>query len=520
MSAAPLSSAPSSNGFQRFLSGIERVGNALPHPATLFVLLAALVVVLSWALHAAGVEVVHPGTGKTMGVVNLLSIDGLHRIIVGALPNFVNFAPLGTVIVCLIGLAVAEHSGLLSAVLRVTVLATHPRLLTLVVVFCGTMSHTGSDVGYVLFIPLSAALFHAVGRNPLVGLAAAFAGVSGGFAANVLLSTSDVLLSALSQEAARLIRPDYIVTPMSNYYFMAASVILIVGLATWVTERVVEPRLGRYDGTLQAAPLERLSTREKKGLGWALASGLALTGVILAGLIPADGFLHDPKQPGFLQSYFIRGLVFFIFLYGLVMGVAYGLAAGTTRNDHDVIEGMTKSIQDIASYIVLVFFIAQFVAVFAWTNLAVVLAVEGAEFLRWLNLGPIPLMIAFVLLAAVIDLVLGSASAKWAVMAPIFVPMFMLLGYSPEMAQAAYRIGDSVVNIVTPLMTYFPLILTFAQRYQPSAGIGTLVALMFPYSLWFLVGWTLFLVIWIFLGWPLGPGAPLFLPEAGVPSQP
>jgi len=501
-----------STSFQRFLGGIERVGNALPHPATLFVLLAALVILLSFILNAIGVQVIHPGTGQPVGVVNLLSVEGLHRIIVGALPNFVQFAPLGTVIVCLIGLAVAEYSGLIGAVLRVTVLATHPRLLTLVVVFCGTMSHTGSDVGYVLFIPLSAALFHAVGRHPLVGLAAAFAGVSGGFAANILLSTSDVLLSGISQEAARLIRPDYVVNPMSNYYFMAVSVVLIVGLGTWVTERIVEPRLGRYEGTLTAAPLAGLDAREKSGLRWAMAAGLALTVAILAGLLPQNGFLHDPKQPGFLQSYAIRGLVFFIFLYGLVTGLAYGIAAGTLRSDHDVIKGMTRSIQDIASYIVLVFFIAQFVSVFAWTNLAVVLAVEGAEFLRWLDLGPIPLMIAFVLLAAVIDLVLGSASAKWAVMAPIFVPMFMLLGYSPEMAQAAYRIGDSVVNIVTPLMSYFPLILTFMQRYQPAAGIGTLIATMLPYSLWFLIGWTLFLTLWILLGWPLGPGAPLFLP--------
>lgn len=508
---------PRSTWFQRFLGGIERVGNALPHPATLFVLLAALVVVLSFILHRMGVEVTHPGTGQPIGVVNLLSLEGLHRIIMGALPNFVNFAPLGTVVVCLIGLAVAESSGLISAVLRVTVLATHPRLLTVVVVFCGTMSHTGSDVGYVLFIPLSAALFHAVGRHPLAGLAAAFAGVSGGFAANVLLSTSDVLLSAISQEAARLIRPEYVVTPMSNYYFMAASVVLIVGIGTWVTERIVEPRLGPYQGTLTAGPLEQLNAREKRGLWWALAVGAALSAVVLAGLIPDSGFLHDPKQPGFLQSYFIRGLVFFIFLYGLAMGVAYGIAAGTIRSDHDVIKGMTRSIQDIGSYIVLVFFIAQFVSLFGWTNLAVVLAVEGAEFLRWLDLGPIPLMIAFVLLAAVIDLVLGSASAKWAVMAPIFVPMFMLLGYSPEMAQTAYRIGDSIVNIITPLMTYFPLILTFMQRYQPAAGIGTLVATMLPYSLWFLITWTLFLVVWIFLGWPLGPGAPLFLPTAELP---
>lgn len=507
MTTAP---APGSR-LQRFLNGIERAGNALPHPATLFVMLAALVAVLSYFLNRWGVEVVHPGTGKTVGVVNLLSEEGLHRIIMGALPNFIGFAPLGTVLVCLLGIAVAEHSGLISAALRLTVFATNARFLTLVVVLGGTLSHTGGDVGYVLFIPLSAALFHAVGRNPLVGLAAAFAGVSGGFAANLLLSTSDVLLSGLSQEAARLLQPGYVVTPMSNYYFMAASVFLIAGVAAWVTDRIVEPRLGRYAGEARPEPLAPLSPAEKRGLRWALAAAAGLTAVVLAGILPANGFLHDPKHPGFLQSYLIRGLVFFIFVYSFGTGLAYGVAAGTIRRDGDIIKGMTKTIEGIAGYVVLVFFIAQFVGFFGWTNLAVVLAVEGAEFLRWLDLGPIPLMIAFVLLAAVIDLVVGSASAKWAVMAPIFVPMFMLLGYSPEMAQAAYRIGDSVVNIVTPLMTFFPLILTFTQRYDPKAGIGTLVAMMLPYSLSFLIGWLLLLIIWISLGWPMGPGAPLFL---------
>lgn len=497
---------------QRLLNVVEKAGNALPNPVTLFILLAGLVVLLSAWLSAAGVQVVHPGTGKVVTVVNLLTVEGLHRMITGALPNFINFAPLGLVLVCLIGLAVAEHSGLIGAVLRVIVLTTPPRFLTAVVVFCGTLSHTGSDVGYVLLIPLSAALFHTVGRHPLAGLAAAFAGVSGGFAANILLSTSDVLLSAMTQEAARLLQPTYTVTPMSNYYFLAVSVFLIVGVGTWITERMVEPRLGAYAGGVKKEPMTPLAPRERRGLWSAAAAALGLTLVILAGLIPETGFLRDPAHPGVLQSYFIKAFVFFIFLYGLVVGVTYGVVAGTIRNDHDVIQGMTKAMQSVGGYIVLAFFVAQFVSYFGWTNLAVVLAVEGAEFLRHLDLGAIPLMGAFVVLAAIIDLALGSASAKWAVMAPIFVPMFMLLGYSPEMAQAAYRIGDSTMNVVTPLMSYFPLILTFVQRYDPKAGIGTLVAMMLPYSLLFLAGWMLMLIIWILVGLPLGPNAPLFLP--------
>ncbi len=510
MSNVP-AAAPAPTFFQRFLNFIERTGNALPHPAVLFVILSALVVLLSAGLSAAGLSVAHPISGEPVKVVNLLTLDGLHRILAGMLPNFINFAPLGTVLVCMLGLAIAEHGGLIGAVLRLMAMSAKPRMLTFVVVFAGILSNVGGDVGYVLFIPLGAALFHAVGRHPIAGLVAAFAGVSGGFSANLILGTIDVLLAGLTQEAARLIDPAYVVTPLANYYFMAVSAIIITLLGTWVTERIIEPRLGRYTGTATPTPLTALTPAERRGLWWAFAAALGLTGIVLAGVLPTGGFLQDAARPGFMGSHFLRHLVVFIFLYGFIPGLAYGLAAGTIRSSHDVVASMTKVMETMASYIVLVFFIAQFVGFFNWTNLGVITAVEGAEFLRQLGLGPIPLMIAFVLLAAVIDLVLGSASAKWAVMAPIFVPMFMLLGYSPEMAQAAYRIGDSVVNIVTPLMSYFPLVLTFVQRYEPKAGIGTLVAAMLPYSLWFLLVWTLLLVIWIGLGLPLGPGAPLFI---------
>ncbi|MEY4004288.1 MAG: p-aminobenzoyl-glutamate transport protein [Verrucomicrobiota bacterium] len=498
--------------FQRFLNGLERAGNALPHPATLFVILAAGVVLLSGLLAGIGLAVPHPVTGSEVRVVSLLSHEGFQRILSGVLPNFINFAPLGTVLLCMIGLALVETSGLMGAVLRLMAVSAHPRILSAVVVFAGVMSHSGGDIGYVLLIPLGGALFHAVGRNPIVGLAAAFAGVSGGFSANLLLGTTDVLLSGLTQEAARILDKAYVVTPVANYYFMAVSALVITALGTWVTERIVEPRIGRYTGDAPAQPLTALTPLEKRGLLAALVALLVLVGVVVAGVLPTGGFLLDPKRPDFMSSLFLRQLPVFIFLFGLLPGLAYGIAAGTVRNDADVINGMSRTMQSLASYIVLAFFIAQFVAFFNWTNLGMITAVEGAAFLRWLDLGPIPLMIAFVLLAAVIDLVLGSASAKWAVMAPIFVPMFMLLGYSPEMAQAAYRIGDSVVNIVTPLMSYFPLILTFVQRYDSKAGLGTLVATMLPYSLAFLLGWTLLLVVWIWAGWPLGPGAPLFLP--------
>jgi len=504
-------SAPPRSVFQRLLDRIEWIGNALPHPATLFVLLCGVVVLLSWLFGVLGVQVQHPLTGAPVTTFNLLSAEGLQRLILGLLPNFLNFPPLGPVLVCLLGLAVAEHSGLLGAVVRLVVVRAPRRFLTLIVVFTGAMSHTAGDIGYVLLIPLSMALFHTSGRHPLVGLAAAFSGVSGGFAANLLLSPTDVVLAGLTEQAARLIDPAYVVSPMANYYFLGASVALVTTVGVIITDLVVEPRFPAYTGPVQPEPLAPLAAAEMRGLGWALASLLVLSLAVVAGLTPAGGYLLDPARPGFVGSYFVRGLVFFIFLFGLVPGLAYGWAAGTIRADRDVYRGMQKNMEVIAGYLVVVFFIAQFVNLFNWTNLGVILAVKGAALLQALGLGSIPLLVGLILLTATINLFLGSASAKWAMLAPIFVPMFMLLGYSPELTQVTYRLGDSLTNIITPLSSNFPLVLLFAQRYEPKAGIGTMTATMLPYSLANLVFWTLLLVAWIALGWPVGPGAPLFL---------
>ncbi len=509
MSENPTPAAPSF--FQRSLARVEWAGNLLPHPASLFIILCVIMVVASWILSVTGVSVEHPLTHRSIGALNLLSADGLQRIILGLLPNFVNFAPLGPVLVCLLGLAAAEHSGLLGACLRLIVHCTPRWLLTWVVVWCGAMSHTAGDIGYVLLLPLSMALFHAIGRHPLAGLAAAFAGVSGGFAANLLISTSDVVLAGFTQEAARLIDPKYTVNAMANYYFLGTSVFLITAIGAVVTERLVEPRFGPYRGEMQPQALQPLAPAERRALQGALAVFLVLVALVLAGLLPAEGVLQDPAKPGFIHSYFVRGLVFFIFVFGLFPSLAYGAIAGTIRSDSDVYKGMQKTMELAAPYLVVVFFIAQFVNLFAWSNVGVILAVKGAAILQSLRLGPVPLVIGLVVLTASTDIFLGSASAKWAILAPVFVPMFMLLGYSPELTQAAYRVGDSVMNVVTPLASNFPLVLMFAQRYEPKTGIGTMVALMLPYSICFMVGWTLLLILWTYLGWPLGPGAQLFL---------
>jgi aminobenzoyl-glutamate transport protein len=496
----------------RFLSIVERGGNALPHPATLFALMALAVILLSAVAAQFDLAVVHPGTRKPVQPVNLLTIPGLHRIMTEMVTNFTSFAPLGTVLVAMLGIAVAEGSGLISAGLKLIVVSAPPRLLTMAVVFAGVMSNMGGEVGYVLLIPLAAMMFHAVGRHPIAGLAAAFAGVSGGYSANLFLGTVDPLLAGLSEEAARIITPAYEVNPSANYYFMFASTFLITALGTIITERVVEPRLGTYSGAAHGdASATTLSGLERKGLMYALVAALLVTALLLWGTVPANGFLRDPQTGDLLRSPFMSGIVAIIFFAGLVVGLAYGLGAGTVRSDTDVVKSMGKAMETLGTYLVLVFFAAQFVAFFNWTNLGLISAIKGAAALQASGLGTIPLIVAFILVSATINLFMGSASAKWAIMAPVFVPMFMLLGYTPEFTQAAYRIGDSTTNVISPMMTYFALIIAFMQRYQPSAGLGTLVATMLPYSVTFLVGWTLFLVVWILLGLPVGPGAGLYL---------
>jgi len=509
----------------RFLDVVERVGNALPDPTTLFALLALAVVVLSGIAAQFDLAVAHPTTGQMIHPVSLLSIDGLHRILTQLVTNFTNFAPLGTVLVAMIGIGVAEVSGLIGAIMRMIVLRSPRALLTPVVVFCGVLSNAASEVGYVLLVPLAALIFKAAGRHPVLGLTAAFAGVSGGYSANLVLGTIDPLLAGLSQEAARIIDPTYVVSPAANYYFMAVSTFLITGLGWWVTERLVAPRLAAMDpvdlqpGEAGADDMVKpLSAAERRGLLFAGVAFVVLTALLLWGLVPEDGFLREPGTGSVLHSPFLKGIVALIFFYGVGLGVAYGVGAGTVRSDRDVIKGMNQQMSTLGGYMVLVFFAAQFVAFFNWTNLGLILAVEGAQFLKSAGLHQIPLMLSFILLAAMINLAMGSASAKWALMAPVFVPMFMLLGYPPELTQTAYRVGDSVTNIISPMMSYFALIIAFVQRYIAKAGIGTLVSLMLPYSVTFLIGWSMLFVAWMLLGWPVGPGAPISLQVGGAAS--
>ncbi len=505
------SSATPKSWVDRFLGAVERIGNALPHPATLFGLFALIVVVLSGVFSWMDISAVNPASDEVIRPVNLLSREGLHRILVEMLDNFTGFAPLGTVLVAMLGIGVAEGSGLIGAGLRLLVLSSPEKWLTFVIVMAGVLSNTASEVGYVLLVPLSAIIFLAVGRHPIAGLAAAFAGVSGGYSANLLLGTIDPLLAGLSQEAAQIVDPEYLVNPACNYYFMFVSTFFIAAAGTWVTEKIVVPRLGSYHGDVEAEEIRPLSAEEKRGLRFALVSILILSALILLGLIPENGLLRA-MDGSILRSPFMRGIVAFIFISASIAGIAYGIGAGTLKSDSDVMEGMGKAMSTLGLYMVLVFFAAQFVAYFKWTNLGLIFAIKGAAVLQASGLGPIPLMISFVFLSAVINLAMGSASAKWAIMAPVFIPMFMFLGYSPELVQTAYRVGDSVTNIISPMMSYFALIIAFMQQYDKKAGIGTVVATMLPYTVVFLLIWMVLLIIWLLIGAPLGPGAPLYLP--------
>lgn len=504
-----MSKSKNNNGFfQRMLNWTERAGNALPHPATLFALFALAALVLSAVGHSMGWEAVHPGTNEIVKPVNLLSHDGIHRILLEMVDNFTGFAPLGIVMVAMLGIGIAEQSGLINAGIRMLVLNSPRHLLTFVIVFAGIVSNVASDVGYVLLIPLAGVIFMAVGRHPIAGMAAAFAGVSGGFSANLFLGTVDPLLAGLSQEASRILDPLYEVNPTANYYFMVVSTFVIAFTGTFVTERVVEPRLGKYDGAVEEKnnSFEGLSKKERKGLLMAFFTVMAIMTITLIGIIPEDGFFRG-SDGGLLSSPLIKGVVAMLFVTAGASGLAYGFTTGAFKNDEDVVNGMASSMKTLATYLVLVFFAAQFVAYFKWSNLGIILAVNGANILMSADIGLIPLMILFILLSAAINMLMGSASAKWAILAPIFIPMFMLMGYSPELSQVVYRIGDSVTNVISPMMSFFALIIAFVQKYDPKAGIGTIIATMVPYSIAFLIFWILLLVIWLTLGLPLGPDA-------------
>ncbi|MCK8816440.1 AbgT family transporter [Natroniella sulfidigena] len=494
----------------RSLNIVEKVGNKLPHPITLFFILAGLTLVLSWVVSQLGLSVEHPGTGETIEAVNLISRYGIRRVFSEAVENFTGFAPLGTVLVAMLGVGVADSSGLIKATLKKIVLGAPDRYITAAVVFAGIMSNVASDAGYVVLVPLGAIIFAAKGRHPLAGLAAAFAGVSGGFSANLLVSTLDPLLAGITEEAAQLMDSTYTVAPTVNWYFMIASTFLVTFVGTWVTERIVAPRLGEYEGEY-TEKLEELTELEAKGLRSALIWLLVAVAGIAALTVPQNGILRsDAGEIIMGATPFVQGMVPMIALFFFVPGLAYGLKTGTIKDDSDVADAFSKAMSDLGMYIALAFAAGQFVAYFGWSNIGTILAINGAEFLQAVNFTGLPMIIAFIIVAGFINIFIGSASAKWAIMAPVFVPMLMELGYSPEFTQLAYRIGDSVTNIISPLMSYFAIIIAFAKKYDEKMGIGTLISTMMPYSFAFMFVWIIMLIVWFTFGLPIGPAGRLF----------
>ncbi len=509
--------------YNRCLNGIERVGNSLPNPIALFAIFAMAIVVISAICAAAGVSVtgmlISGGELKetTVSVVSLLTKDGLAYMFTSAVNNFTTYAPLGMVLVAMLGVGVAEQSGLIHALLKRAVLVTPARLLSPMMVFLGVMSNIASDAGYVILIPLGAMVFRACGRHPIAGLAAAFAGVSGGFSANLLVGSLDAMLAGITQAAVSILDPNYEVQVMGNYVFLFVSTFLITILGTIVTDYIVEPRLEAFGGELEAEEDDSLTTitdAERKGMRAAGIAALIFVAVIIAALIPADSFFRNEAGEILGNTPFVSSIVVLIALLFFIPGAAYGLAAGTFKDSNDVCNSMSKAMSGMGSFLALAFVSAQFIKYFEYTKLGTIIALVGAEFFKSINIGLIPLMIIFVLFSAFMNLFMGSASAKWNILAPVFVPMFMILGYSPELCQLAYRIGDSSTNIITPMMTYYAVIIIFAQRYDKKAGIGTITATMLPYSICFLIFWSAMLVIWLTLGLPIGINTPILYPAA------
>ena len=492
-----------------FLGTVERVGNKLPDPAMLFVGLLFIVWLLSWLLSYVSFDVIDPRSGLPIEVKNQLAGGAITAFLTGLVNNFVTFGPVGTVLVAMLGIGVAEHSGFITTGIRALLNVTARWLLTPMVILVGIVSHSAVDAGYVLVIPLGGVIFYAAGRHPLAGIAAAFAGVSGGFSANFVPSSLDPLLQGLTQSGAQLLDPDIVVNTLNNYLFTTASSILIVGLGWYITDKIVEPRLAdtRIDGDAEDLPeMQDLKDNERKGLRWALFSMVA--GLVLLGLSVYFDWLpwRDPDS-GALASFsapIMQSIVALIFFLFLLPGIVFGYVSGSFKSSKDMIDGMTHAMNSMAYYLVIMFFIAQFVYAFGASNLGTLLALQGAEALKQLDEYPSVLIVGIVLLTGFVNLFVGSASGKWGLLAPIFVPMLMTLGISPDLTQAAYRVGDSSTNIITPLMPYFPLVVVYCQRYVKNTGIGTLAAMMLPYSLWFLVSWTAFLLIYYALGLPLG----------------
>jgi aminobenzoyl-glutamate transport protein len=502
-------------GMQKLLDAVERVGNRVPHPVMIFVYLIGLVVVLSAILALFGVQVSYqaynPATHEiepaTTAARSLLTIEGIRFMFAGVVRNFMGFNAVGVIIVAMVGVGVAEESGLVKALIRKLVMVAPPKALTFILVLVGILSSIAADAGYLVLIPLAAAAFLSVGRHPLAGLAAAFAAVAAAFLVNVLIVPVDGILTEITNDAIRLVNPSRTIDLAANLWFSIGSVVLLTVLITAITERVIEPRLGAYTGDYHVPGENTLSDAEYRGLRFALRGLIAVAVLIGLLLLPPGAPLRNPETGAMISdSPFMNSLIVSIALVFMVCGIAYGRGAGTLKTTGEAIGAMQKAIGSLGGLILLLLVISQFIAFFNYTNMATLAAVSLAGLLQQANLDALWLLVGFVVVVFILDLLITAAIAKWAIFAPVFVPLLMQLGVEPEAVLAAYRVGDSPMNAITPLNAYFAMIVTFAIRYQKDAGVGTVIALMLPYVLVLSVVWTAFLAGWYLLGLPWGLG--------------
>ena len=538
--------APQHTFLGRMLDTIERVGNKVPHPAIIFIILIAGVIVLSQLLFWAGVSVTYdvaeppPVAGEvgypsgssvevpqvslpegvdgyhieqeTTAVKGLHTADGIRFMITSPVANFNNFGVVGIILVAMLGVGLAEESGLIGSIIRLLVRSSPRGLITFIIVLIGILSSVATDAGYLVLIPLAAAAFHSMGRHPLAGLAAGFAGVGAAFGVNILIAPIDGIMTEVANESIALVDPSRTIDVTANWFFAVVSTFFLAILITIMTEKVIEPRLGPYTGDAVAEPTDVVPDEERRGLKFALYGFLGALAVILFITLPPGAPLRNETTGAiFGDSPFLTGILVIISIFFGVAGYAYGKGAGTMTSSVEAINGVVKTYSGLAGLIFLLLIIAQFIAFFNYTNIATVLAVNLADWLEAAGLGAVPLIVGFVLVTALLDIIIPGVIPKWAIFAPIFIPLFLRLDIAPQLVLAAYRVGDSPFNVVTPLMAYFAVIVVFAQRYEKSAGVGTVVSLMIPYTVVLLVAWTAFLVVWFLLGIPLGQGAPVHL---------
>ena len=498
---------------QRILDVVERVGNRVPHPVIIFVILIVLVILLSHVFYlmnlSVSYQVINPETHEvedaTTAAVSLLTIDGIRFMFTGFVSNFMGFNAVGVIIVAMLGVGVAESKGLVKALIRKLVIVAPSWALTYILVFVGILSSVAADAGYLVLIPLAAAAFITVGRHPLAGLAAAFAAVAAAFLANILIVPVDGILTEITNDAIALVNPTISIDLTANMWFETASVVMLTIVIALITERIVEPRLGPYGGDFTLEDEGTLSPDESRGLRFAFF-GLILV-LVFVGLLtlPEGAPLRDPETGNIVgNSPFMGSLIVTVALTFLVSGIGYGLGAGTLKSTVDIVNAMTNAIASLSGLILLLLVISQFIAYFNYSNMAVLAAVSLADILKTADLAPIWLLIGFVVVVFILDLIITGAIPKWAIFAPIFVPLLMRLNVEPEVVLAAYRVGDSPMNAITPLNAYFAMIVVFCQKYEKDAGVGTVIALMLPYVLILCVVWTLLLAAWYLLGLPWG----------------